>query len=71
MNDLTPDPDPVETTSVASDILLRGLALEWIRALLTTIDVGLVIFADPLRTMKLDDDLRFVRKVLDREAGKG
>jgi hypothetical protein len=52
-------------------VILRGLALEWVRALILTIDVGLAVFANPLRYLRIDDDLRMVRSILARVAGKG
>ena len=51
--------------------MLRGLALESVRALVINIDVALAVFGPQLRALRIDDDLRMVRKVLDRAAGKG
>lgn len=62
---------PIETAGIDPDVILRGLALEWVRALILTIDVGLAVFASPLRYLRIDDDLRMVRQVLVRAAGKG
>jgi hypothetical protein len=61
---------PIETTGIV-DNLLRGLALESVRALVINIDVALAVFGAQLRDLRIDDDLRMVRKVLDRVAGKG
>jgi hypothetical protein len=61
----------VETAGIDPDVILRGLALEWVRALILTIDVGLAVFSNPLRYLRIDDDLRMVRSILARVAGKG
>ena len=66
MNDQT----PIETAGIV-DNLLRGLALESVRALVINIDVALAVFGAQLRDLRIDDDLRMVRKILDRVAGKG
>ena len=62
--------DTLETAGVVDNVL-RGLALESVRALVINIDVALAVFSAQLRDLRLDDDLRMVRKVLDRAAGKG
>ena len=62
---------PIEAQGIDPDVILRGLALEWVRALILTIDVGLAVFSNPLRYLRIDDDLRMVRQVLVRVAGKG
>lgn len=62
--------DDVETTGVVDNVL-RGLAIESVRALVINIDVALAVFGSQLRGMRIDDDLRMCRKVLDRAAGKG
>ena len=62
---------PIETQGIDPDVILRGLALEWVRALILTIDVGLAVFANPLRDLRIADDLRMVRSILARVAGKG
>jgi hypothetical protein len=62
---------PIETQRIDPDVILRGLALEWVRALILTIDVGMAVFANPLRYLRIDDDLRMVRQVLVRVTGKG
>jgi hypothetical protein len=62
--------DQLETTGVVDNVL-RGLALESVRALVINIDVALAVFGAQLRDLRIDDDLRMVRKVLDRAAGKG
>jgi len=60
----------METTGIVDNVL-RGLALESVRALVINIDVTLAVFGPQLRSLRIDDDLRMVRKVLDRVAGKG
>ena len=35
------------------------------------IDVALAVFGGQLRDLRIDDDLRLARRVLDRVAGKG
>jgi hypothetical protein len=65
------DQTPIEVAGIDPDVILRGLALEWVRALILTIDVGLAVFSNPLRYLRIDDDLRMVRQVLVRVAGKG
>jgi hypothetical protein len=65
------DQTPVDAQLIDPDVILRGLALEWVRALVLTIDVGLAVFANPLRYLRIDDDLRMVRSILARAAGKG
>jgi hypothetical protein len=62
--------ETLETTGVVDNVL-RGLALESVRALVINIDVALAVFGAQLRDLRIDDDLRMVRKVLDRAAGKG
>ena len=64
------DDQQIETQGIM-DNLLRGLALESVRALVINIDVALAVFGAQLRALRIDDDLRMVRKVLDRAAGKG
>lgn len=53
------------------DNVLRGLALESVRALVINMDVALAVFGAQLRDLRIDDDLRMCRKVLERVAGKG
>lgn len=53
------------------DNLLRGLALESVRALIINIDVALAVFGGQLRDLRIDDDLRLCRRVLVRVAGVG
>ena len=60
----------VETTGVVDNVL-RGLAIEAVRALVMNMDVALAVFGAQLRDLRIDDDLRMCRKVLDRAAGKG
>jgi len=60
----------VETTGVVDNVL-RGLALESVRALVINIDVALAVFGGQLRDLRIDDDLRMVRRVLVRVAGVG
>jgi len=62
--------ETVETTGVVDNVL-RGLALESVRALVMNMDVALAVFGAQLRDLRIDDDLRMVRKILDRAAGKG
>jgi hypothetical protein len=62
--------EQIDTQGVM-DNLLRGLAIESVRALVINIDVTLAVFGAQLRQLRIDDDLRMVRKVLDRAAGKG
>lgn len=62
--------DQLETTGVVDNVL-RGLALESVRALVINIDVALAVFGAQLRDLRIDDDLRMCRKVLDRVTGKG
>lgn len=62
--------DDIETTGVVDNVL-RGLALESVRALVMNMDVALAVFGAQLRDLRIDDDLRMCRKVLDRAAGKG
>lgn len=64
------DDQQVDTAGVIDNVL-RGLALESVRALVINIDVALAVFGSQLRALRIDDDLRMVRKVLDRAAGKG
>lgn len=64
------DEQPIETQGVMDNVL-RGLALEAVRALVINIDVALAVFGAQLRDLRIDDDLRMVRKVLDRVTGKG
>jgi hypothetical protein len=64
------DEQPVETAGVVDNVL-RGLALESVRALVINIDVALAVFGGQLRDLRIDDDLRLARRVLDRVAGKG
>lgn len=53
------------------DNVLRGLALESVRALVINMDVAPAGFGAQLRDLRIDDDLRMCRKVLDRAAGRG
>lgn len=62
--------ETVETAGVVDNVL-RGLALESVRALVINMDVALAVFGAQLRDLRIDDDLRMCRKVLDRAAGKG
>ena len=62
--------ETVETTGVVDNVL-RGLALESVRALVMNMDVALAVFGAQLRDLRIDDDLRMCLKVLDRAAGKG
>ena len=64
------DDQQIETQGIMDNVL-RGLALESVRALVINIDVALAVFGAQLRQLRIDDDLRMVRKVLDRAAGKG
>ncbi len=64
------DDQQIETQGIMDNVL-RGLALESVRALVINIDVALAVFGAQLRDLRIDDDLRMVRKVLDRAAGKG
>jgi hypothetical protein len=64
------DEQPVKTAGVVDNVL-RGLALESVRALVINIDVALAVFGGQLRDLRIDDDLRLARRVLDRVAGKG
>lgn len=59
------DDQPIETAGVIDNVL-RGLALEAVRALVINIDVALAVFSAQLRELRIDDDLRMARKVLDR-----
>jgi hypothetical protein len=59
------DQTSIETQGIV-DNLLRGLALEAVRALVINIDVALTVFGAQLRDLRIDDDLRMVRKVLAR-----
>lgn len=65
------DEQPIETQGVIIDNVLRGLALEAVRALVINIDVALAVFGSQLRDLRIDDDLRMVRQVLVRVVGKG
>lgn len=60
----------VDATGIVDDVL-RGLALESVRALVINIDVALAVFGGQLRALRIDDDLKMVRKVLVRVAGVG
>lgn len=62
--------ETMETAGVVDNVL-RGLALESVRALVMNMDVALAVFGAQLRDLRIDDDLRMCRKVLDRAAGKG
>ena len=64
------DDGTVETTGVVDNVL-RGLALESVRALVMNMDVALAVFGAQLRDLRIDDDLRMCRKVLNRVVGKG
>ena len=63
-------PGEMETQGIVDNVL-RGLALESVRALVINIDVALAVFGGQLRDLRIDDDLRMVRKVLVRVAGVG
>jgi len=65
-----PENDGIETQGIVDNVL-RGLALESVRALVINIDVALAVFGGQLRDLRIDDDLRMVRKVLVRVAGVG
>jgi len=60
----------METAGVVDEVL-RGLALESVRAMIINIDVALAVFGGQLRDLRIDDDLRMVRRVLTRVAGVG
>jgi hypothetical protein len=64
------DDQTVDSAGVMDNVL-RGLALESVRALVINMDVALAVFGAQLRDLRIDDDLRMCRKVLDRAAGKG
>ena len=66
----TMDDQQVETAGIVDNVL-RGLALESVRALVINIDVALAVFGGQLRDLRIDDDLRMCRKVLARVAGAG
>jgi len=66
----TMDDQQVETAGIVDNVL-RGLALESVRALVINIDVTLAVFGGQLRELRIDDDLRMCRKVLVRVAGAG
>jgi hypothetical protein len=57
--------EEIGTAGFAENVL-RGLALESVRALVIQINVALAVFAPQLRDLRIDDDLRMVRKVLER-----
>mgnify|MGYP001309623929 CR=1 FL=1 len=61
---------PVDAAGVMDNVL-RGLALESVRGLIINMDVALAVFGAQLRDLRIDDDLRMCRKVLDRVAGRG
>ena len=60
----------METAGVVDNVL-RGMALESVRALVINIDVALAVFGAQLRDLRIDDDLRMVRSILYRVAGRG
>ncbi len=62
------DDQQVETAGIVDNVL-RGLALESVRALVINIDVALAVFGGQLRDLRIDDDLRMCRKVLVRVQG--
>ena len=64
------DDQQVETAGIVDNVL-RGLALESVRALVINIDVALAVFGGQLRDLRIDDHLRMCRKVLVRVAGAG
>ncbi len=64
------DDQQVETAGIVDNVL-RGLALESVRALVINIDVALAVFGGQLTDLRIDDDLRMCRKVLVRVAGAG
>ena len=59
------DEQQIETAGIVDNVL-RGLALESVRALVINIDVALAVFSGQLRDLRIDDDLRMCRKVLVR-----
>ena len=65
------DEEQVVETAGVVDNLLRGLAIEAVRALVINMDVALAVFGAQLRDLRVDDDLRMCRRILDRVAGKG
>ena len=62
--------EKLETAGVVDNVL-RGMALESIRALVINIDVALAVFGAQLRDLRIDDDLRMVRSILYRVSGRG
>lgn len=54
----------VDVSGVKLDF--RGLALESVRALVIQISVVEAVFGPQLRDLRIDDDLRMVRQVLQR-----
>lgn len=64
------DDGPVDAAGVMDNVL-RGLALESVRALVINMDVALAVFGAQLRDLRVDDDLRMCRRILERVAGKG
>ncbi len=54
------DDQQVETAGIVDNVL-RGLALESVRALVINIDVALAVFGGQLRDLRIDDDLRMCR----------
>lgn len=65
------DDDATVDAAGVMDNVLRGLALESVRALVINMDVALAVFGAQLRALRIDDDLRMCRKMLDRVVGKG
>ena len=57
---------PVDASGAVADAVLLGLARQAVQAILISIDVALSVFSAQLRTMKIDDDLRMVAKLLRR-----
>ena len=64
------DEQPVETAGVVDNVL-RGLALESVRALVINIDVALAVFGGQLRDLRIDDEQRVAGRVLDCVERKG
>lgn len=60
-----------QTERILSDDAKRELALQSVRALCMSIDVALEIFPAQFSALNIDDDLRFVRKILGRAAAAG
>ena len=65
------DTNPTADRGIMTDEQKRGLALQSVRALCMSIDVALEIFPAQFSALNVDDDLRFVRKILGRAAAAG